>query len=100
MKSKEDLFNTAGDAVNIESAREKLDNIPLSEDVEFLEAIKEELLGLKKRLRHETLQKLQLLKQIKEFKTRESELIEKAERLAIVEEGKCEAVDAGTQYDI
>ena len=35
-----------------------MENIPLDQDVAFLEAVKEELLGLKKRLRHETLQKL------------------------------------------
>ena len=76
-----------------------MDKIPLADDEAFLKAIKDELLGLKKRLRHETLQKLQLLKQIKEFRTRESELQEKAERLAKLEEGKSDSVDAGTQYE-
>ena len=60
------------------STREVMDKIPLAEDEEFLKVIKEELLGLKKRLRHETLQKLQLLKQIKDFRTREVVLQGKA----------------------
>ena len=34
--------------------------------------MKTELLGLRKRLRHETLQKLELLKQIKEYRDKES----------------------------
>lgn len=45
-----------------ETAKEKLQKIPLDQDEAFLMAIKEELLGLRKRVRHETLQKLELLK--------------------------------------
>ena len=41
-----------------ESIKMKLEKIPVTEDTEFLEAVKEEMIGLKKRLRHETLQKL------------------------------------------
>ena len=65
-----------------------MNKIPLAEDKEFLEAIKDEMLGLKKRLRHETLQKLQLLKQIKEFRTRIPELEEKEKRLEELEKGR------------
>ena len=45
-----------------ETVEERLAKIPISEDVEFLEAIKTELGALKKRLRHEVLHKFQLLK--------------------------------------
>ena len=43
---------------------------PLNEDgdVYFLSVLRDELEGLKKRLKHEIIQKLQLIKQIKELK--------------------------------
>ena len=49
-------------AMQQETVEERLAKIPISEDVEFLEAIKTELGALKKRLRHEVLHKFQLLK--------------------------------------
>ena len=47
-------------------------NVPLDQDEAFLTAVKTELLSLRKRVRHETLQKLELLKQIKEYREKES----------------------------
>ena len=46
--------------------------MPLDQDETFLTAVKAELLGLRKRLRHETLQKLELLKQIKEYRDKDA----------------------------
>ena len=50
--------------------------IPLTEDEKFLSAVKEQLLSLRKRIRHETLQKLELLKKLKEMtESRESKTV-------------------------
>ena len=46
--------------------------MPLEQDETFLKAVKAELLGLRKRVRHETLQKLELLKQMKEYREKEA----------------------------
>lgn len=49
--------------------REKLQKVPLADDEQFLAGVKEELQGLRKRVRIEILQKLQLLKQLKAYKS-------------------------------
>ena len=57
--------------VREETTEEKLNKVPLEQDETFLKTVKSELLGLRKRIRHETLQKLELLKQIKQYREKE-----------------------------
>ena len=47
---------------------QKFAKIPLEENQSFLEEVKAQLLSLRKRIRHETLQKLELLRQFKDVK--------------------------------
>lgn len=51
---------------------QRLGKVALDQDESFLLAVKAELLSLRKRIRHETLQKLELLKQIKEYRVKEA----------------------------
>ena len=55
-----------------ETTQQKLSKVPLEQDETFLKAVKAELLGLRKRVRHETLQKLELLKQMKQYREKEA----------------------------
>ena len=54
-----------------ESLGDRLGKIPLEQDEQFLKAIKQELLGLMNRVRSETKQKLELLKQLQVYRERE-----------------------------
>ena len=62
-----------------ETVQQKLAKIPLSEDEQFLEAVKNQLYELKSRLKHEILQKFQLLKQLNEMKQKYQKLEEETE---------------------
>ena len=57
--------------VKEETTQSRLAKVPLEEDEAFLKSVKAELLSLRKRVQHETLQKLELLKQIKQYKDKE-----------------------------
>ena len=59
--------------------------MPLDQDEAFLTAVKTELLSLRKRVRHETLQKLELLKQIKEYREKESSTTPKRKKKITVD---------------
>ena len=54
-----------------ETLGERLGKIPVEQDEQFLKAIKQELLGLMNRVRSETKQKLELLKQLQIYRERE-----------------------------
>ena len=57
----------------------------MDQDEAFLTAVKTELLSLRKRVRHETLQKLELLKQIKEYREKESSTTPKRKKKITVD---------------
>ena len=57
--------------VKEETTQSRLAKVPLDQDETFLKAVKAELLSLRKRVQHETLQKLELLKQIKQYKDKD-----------------------------
>lgn len=48
-------FYTQQQAAKLETVESRLAKIPLEEDSDFLKAIKAELIGLQRRIRHETL---------------------------------------------
>ena len=56
------------------SVRERLDRVPIEQDDAFLKAIKAELLSMMNRVRSETKQKLELLKQLRVLKEKESQV--------------------------
>lgn len=67
------FYNQQKLAVKPESIESKLGKIPLEQDADFLKAIKVELIGLQRRIRHETLQKLELVKKMKELESKHRE---------------------------
>mmetsp|Transcript_46300 Transcript_46300/g.61289 ORF Transcript_46300/g.61289 Transcript_46300/m.61289 type:complete len:107 (-) Transcript_46300:72-392(-) len=58
--------------VKEETLTQRLNKVPLEEDEAFLKAVKQELLGLMNRVRSETKQKLELLKQLMQYREREN----------------------------